>query len=77
MCTQNLEFLERQAEVLPGGSAPHARSAAVGALLDDLSAAWRRYQHTMDCKRKAAHLSYAATPHPPALHPMGLVDAEY
>eukprot|EP00208_Stichococcus_sp_RCC1054_P002912 CAMPEP_0206142900 /NCGR_PEP_ID=MMETSP1473-20131121/18579_1 /ASSEMBLY_ACC=CAM_ASM_001109 /TAXON_ID=1461547 /ORGANISM="Stichococcus sp, Strain RCC1054" /LENGTH=3025 /DNA_ID=CAMNT_0053538067 /DNA_START=97 /DNA_END=9174 /DNA_ORIENTATION=+ len=63
VCTQNLEFLERQAEVLPGGSAPHARSAAVGALLDDLSAAWRRYQHTMDCKRKAAHLSGLAKQH--------------
>lgn len=44
-------------QVLPGGAAPTARAAAVGALLDELAAAWRRYQHTLDCKRKAAQLS--------------------
>ena len=44
-------------QVLPGGAAPAARAQAVGALLDDLAAAWRRYQHTLDCKRKAAQLS--------------------
>lgn len=43
--------------MLPGGAAPAARAQAVGALLDDLAAAWRRYQHTLDCKRKAAQLS--------------------
>lgn len=49
-------FCENQ-QVLPGGAAPAARASAVGALLDDLAAAWRRYQHTLDCKRKAAQLS--------------------
>lgn len=50
-------------QVLPGGAAPAARAAAVGVLLDELAAAWRRYQHTLDCKRKAAQLSCVPRSH--------------
>ena len=47
-------------QVLPGGTTPSARASAVGVLLEELATAWCRYQHTMDCKRKAAQLSCAA-----------------
>lgn len=62
---QQTRYIQHSAvsiQVLPGGAAPAARAQAVGALLDDLAAAWRRYQHTLDCKRKAAQLSCVNIP---------------